>query len=178
MSGMAAAIGGALTIAAISTAGDFVWATWIPRALPVYGVIHGLALFLTIGLFLGVVAGRPAAGALQGALVGAAGAVGFYLLFPIAGYAAMFVMWVAIWIALGMVWQRLVRATPDLRTDLIRGVVAAVGSGLAFYAISGIWRPFNPHGWDYATHFAAWTLAYFPGFAALLMARTGREART
>ena len=32
---------------------------------------------------------------------------------------------------------------------------------------------FNPllHGADYAIHFAAWTFAYFPGFAALLLAR-------
>jgi hypothetical protein len=31
--------------------------------------------------------------------------------------------------------------------------------------------PVDPQGWDYAVHFAAWTFAYFPGFAALLMAR-------
>jgi hypothetical protein len=37
--------------------------------------------------------------------------------------------------------------------------------------ISGIWRPFNPAGWDYAVHFAAWTAAFFPGFAALFLAR-------
>ena len=178
MSGMAAVVRGALAIAAVSTAGDFIWATWIPRALPVYGVVHGLALFLAIGLFLGVSARRPAAGAAGGALLGAGGAVGFYLLFPIAGYAAMFLMWVAIWIGLGMLWKWLVREAKDLRADMVRGVMAAIGSGLAFYAISGIWRPFNPRGWDYATHFAAWTLAYVPGFAALLLARTKPGAGT
>jgi hypothetical protein len=47
-------------------------------------------------------------------------------------------------------------------------VLAAIGSGLGFYAISGIWMPFNPHGWDYARHFIYWTIAYLPGFAALL----------
>jgi hypothetical protein len=52
---------------------------------------------------------------------------------------------------------------------MLRSLFAAVGTGLGFYAISGIWFPFNPHGWDYAVHFAAWTVAYFPGFAALLV---------
>jgi hypothetical protein len=39
---------------------------------------------------------------------------------------------------------------------------------LGFYAISGIWFPFNLHG-DYAVHFLYWTIAYFLGFAALLV---------
>lgn len=43
-----------------------------------------------------------------------------------------------------------------------------IGSGLGFYLISGIWRPFDPEGWDYAVHFLSWTLAYLPGFVALL----------
>ena len=51
----------------------------------------------------------------------------------------------------------------------MRSALAALGSGLGFYAISGIWFPFNPHGWDYAKHFVYWTIAYLPGFAALLM---------
>ena len=63
----------------------------------------------------------------------------------------------------------------DVRINLgavaSRGAIAAVASGLGFWAISGIWRPFNPQGWDYAVHFGAWTVAYFPGFAALLIAR-------
>jgi len=50
--GVTASIGGALAIAAVSTLGDFIWATWIPRHLPVYGLIHGAVLFLSIGLFL------------------------------------------------------------------------------------------------------------------------------
>jgi hypothetical protein len=52
-------------------------------------------------------------------------------------------------------------------------VAAAAGSGLAFYLISGIWRPFDPVGWDYAVHFAAWTIAFLPGFTALATKRFG-----
>ena len=49
-----------------------------------------------------------------------------------------------------------------------------IGSGLGFYLISGIWRPFNPQGWDYAVHFLSWTIAYLPGFLALLSGRRQR----
>ena len=107
--GLAETMVGSLVIAAVSTTGDFIWPTWVPAHLAVYGFAHAAVLFLAIGLFLGAVASR--------------------------------------------------------------GAIAAVASGLGFYAISGIWRPFNPQGWDYAVHFGAWTVAYFPGFAALLIAR-------
>ena len=169
--GIGATIQGSLAIAALSTVGDFIWATWIPRPRMAYGLIHGALLFLAIGLVLGVAARRPAVGAIGGALIGAAGAAGFYLLAPLVGYAAMFLMWVGIWVALGGLGVWLKTGAFDLRAALGRGAIAAVTSGAAFYAISGIWRPFDPHGWDYATHFGAWTLAYLPGFAALLLAR-------
>jgi hypothetical protein len=170
--GIGATIQGSLAIAALSTVGDFIWATWIPRHHPAYGLAHGTVLFLAIGLVLGVVAHRPAAGALAGALTGAVGTAVFYLLAPLVGYAAMFLVWIAIWVKLGVLGGWLKTRTLDLRAGLARGGIAAVTSGAAFYAISGIWRPFDPHGWDYATHFGAWTLAYLPGFSALLLART------
>ena len=169
--GIGAAIQGSLAVAAVSTVGDFIWATWISRHLPAYGLTHGTLLFLAIGLVLGVAAHRPAAGATAGALIGAVGTAGFYLLAPLMGYAAMFLVWIAIWVALGVLGGWLRTGALDLRAGLARGGVAAVTSGAAFYAISGIWRPFDPRGWDYATHFCAWTLAYLPGFAALLLAR-------
>ena len=169
--GISTVIQGSLAIAALSTLGDFIWATWIPRHRPAYGMTHGTLLFLAIGFVLGVVAHRRAAGAIAGALIGAAGAAGFYLLAPLAGYAAMFLVWIAIWVALGVLAVWLMTGTFDLRDGLTRGAAAAVASGAAFYAISGIWRPFDPRGWDYATHFGAWTLAYLPGFLALLVAR-------
>ncbi len=162
---------GSLAVAALSTAGDFIWATWIFSARPVYGFVHGALLFLAIGLFLGNVTGRAAAGALAGAGVGALAAGLYYLLAPMLGFAAMVVAWMAVWLGLAFVYGWLSGRIGHVAAVTGRGIVAALASGLAFYAISGIWRPFNPQGWDYAVHFAAWTAAYFPGFAALLMAR-------
>ena len=179
--GVAEAVAGSLLIAALSTAGDFIWATWITSGRAVFGFAHGTLVFLAIGLFLGSVAGRPGAGAVAGGGVGALAAGLYYVLSPLLGFSAMVVAWMAVWIGLAGIYGRLQAwridqgGRHDIRVNVTavatRGVIAAVASGLAFYLISGIWRPFNPQGWDYAIHFAAWTIAYFPGFAALLLKR-------
>ncbi len=167
---MVATVVGSVGIAAVSTLGDFIWAAGNLRHRPEYGLTHGTLLFLAIGLFLGMLAGRPAAGAMWGAALGVLAAGSFYVLAPMVGYSAMFVVWIAIWLALAVLDVRQV----GLGAVLGRGAAAAVTSGTAFYAISGIWRPFDPQGWDYAVHFGAWTAAYLPGFGALLISRAPR----
>ena len=162
-----------MAIAAVSTAGDFIWAMWIPQHRPVYGLIHGMALFLAIGLVLGIHADRMGIGAAGGALTGLLAAASFYVLAPIAGFSVMFAVWFGVWIALGVLNNRLggTRIGAGYRIAIARGVIAALTSGVAFYLIRGIWLPFNPSGLDYVVHFGAWTLAYLPGFAALLISR-------
>jgi len=161
---------GALLIAAVSTLGDFIWAGLHLRHRPLYGLGHGILLFLCIGLYLGTLAGRSAAGALGGAVIGLVAAGSFYVLAPVAGYSVMFFAWAFVWLALAILAGRMLRRENPLTWNevLSRGCFAAIASGVAFYLISGIWRPFNPHGWDYAIHFLSWTVAYLPGFAALI----------
>jgi hypothetical protein len=160
---------GALVTAAVSTVGDYLWKNALPHGQPIYWLAHGALLFLVVGGCLGLAARRPVAGAIGGAVIGVSASVGFYLLRPFIGYTAIFVLFVALWIALGLLSGRILQHRDSIRDVLIRSALAAVGSGLGFYAISGIWFPFNPHGWDYARHFVSWTIAYLPGFAALLL---------
>ena len=166
---MRAALLGSLGVAVLSTLGDFIWAMWIPQHRPVYGLAHGTLLFLVIGLALGFAFGRRLAGAGLGALIGGLAAGSFYLLSPLAGYRAMFLVWIGVWIALGLICRYMSGSNVRIQSALARGAGAAMGSGLAFFLVSGIWLPFNPRGWDYLVHFGAWTLAYLPGFAALLV---------
>ena len=70
-----------------------------------------------------------------------------------------------------MLPARVAPVAPSHCAPIVRGVLAMIGSGLGFYLISGIWRPFDPQGWDYAVHFLSWTIAYLPGFLALLHRR-------
>lgn len=158
---------GALILAAISTAGDFVWANWRVRHLAVYGVIHGVVMFAAAGYVLGWRNGRGPISAIGGVIAGVAGALSFYALRPILGYSAMFVSWILVWVVLGYA----VKAGGAAKAGVTRGVAAALLSGVAFYLVSGMWMPFNPSGpLDYAEHFVRWTIAFLPGFAALLLA--------
>jgi hypothetical protein len=166
------ALGGALLIALVSTAGDFVWANWHVRHLAFYGVLHGVVIFLATGWYLGRLAGRPVAGAVAGVIAGATGAGSFYALAPLMGYSAMFVSWILVWTALGVITPMLRDGRPKEVASIglvVRGVVAALASGAAFYVVSGMWFPFNPATpADYIEHFGRWTFAFLPGFAALL----------
>jgi len=170
MTGASASLAGALLLAALSTFGDFVWARYVPTHRAVFGLVHGTLLLLAQGLFLGLLRRRPAPGALGGALVGLLAAASFYALAPLLGYAAMFASWMALWIGFAFLDARLRGGVP-WRESLTRGLLAAVGSGLAFYAISGIWTNPAPGGPRYAYHFLCWTIAFLPGFAALLLRR-------
>jgi hypothetical protein len=177
MAGVGASIIGAVFMAAVSTFGDFVWAHWISRHRMALGLTHGALLFLCVGLYLGAVAKKPAQGAAGGIAIGFAAAAGFYLLAPLVGYSAMFVMWFVLWAALASMYRWLRNTSAVDRETIIRGLCAAVSSGIAFYAISGIWRPFHPRGWDYAIHFVSWTIAFLPGFASLMVGGTNVAER-
>ena len=160
---------GAFAVAAFSTFGDFVWALWIPAHHPAFGLAHGLLLGAAIGLVLGLARKRPLRGASCGAVivVGAAGA--YYGLRALGGGAAMFVSWMALWVAFGVLGGRWLGSHHSWLESLGRGLVAALASGLAFYAVSGIWTRFDPRTIDYPYHLLCWTIAFLPGFLALLL---------
>jgi len=180
------AIAGALLIAAVSTLGDFVWAGLHLRHRVAYGLAHGAILFLCIGAYFGSLERQTLKGATYGAAIGLAAAGSFYVLAPVAGYSVMFFVWAFVWIALAFLVYRILPApiapvapvapVAPIAPVFIRGLLAMIGSGLGFYLISGIWRPFKPEGWDYAVHFLSWTIAYLPGFLALLARRRPSRA--
>ena len=171
------AVVGALLIGALNTLGDFVWARFIPRHRPVFGLAHGLVLCLGIGLYLGALRGHHTRGAVGGAAIGLGAAGGFYLLAPFLGYSAMFALWMALWIAFGLLDGRgFGEPRVSIGAAIGRGALAAMASGAAFYAISGIWQRSPAGAADYAFRFACWTLAFLAGFLPLL-ARRGTLGR-
>jgi hypothetical protein len=176
MPGLAAALLGALLLGGLSTLGDFVWARFVSAHRAVFGLAHGTLLLAAVGLYLGALRRRALAGVLAGALVGLLAALSFYTLAPLLGYAAMLASWMALWIGFALVDARL-RGGAPAREVVARGLAAAVGSGLAFWAISGIWTHPAPGGPRYAYNLLCWTLAFLPGFAALLL-QAARSANT
>ena len=165
--GVLAAILCALAIAGVSTFGDLIWAGLGLRHRVPYGLAHGTLLFAAVGLVLGTLHQRSRDGLLLGGLLGFAAAGSFYVLFPLLGMA-MFAVWFVLWIALGLAHDWL-GPRAGRASAIGRGLAAAIVSGIAFYFVSDIWFPFDPRGWDYLVHFGAWTLAYGPGFMALLV---------
>ena len=167
---MVHALVASLALGGVSTLGDFVWAALRLRHQMAYGLIHGAIICLCIGAVIGVRERRLLPALIGGPLIGLIAAGGFYLLAPWLRYAAMFPMWMLFWILFALLQERL-RPPFGPHQAIARGLVAALLSGAAFYAISGIWTRPSPGGPDYLRHFLSWSFAFFPGFAALFLGR-------
>jgi len=165
VTGLVPSILGALLLACVSTFGDFVWTYFSLEHRPTYGLIHGTLLCSVIGSYLGLLRKSFVRGAVGGAAIGFGAAAGFYGLAHFVGMAAMFPLWMALWIGFAL----LDAGAAGIKNSLLRGAIAAVASGLAFYAISGIWLGGEPGEPNYARNFLSWTIAFLPGFLALLV---------
>ncbi|MEM6455888.1 MAG: hypothetical protein AAF772_12400 [Acidobacteriota bacterium] len=161
----------ALALGALSTFGDWLWTHYIPDGAIVPGVAHGVIVFLVMACLLAwagrawvptLLVGLPIAGAVIAAL--------FYPLYAVLGYlGALLVTWIAMWLVTALLQRRARGNRESLRRTLVRGGLAALGSGLAFAAIAGIWTNPSPDGPNYLWHFVCWSFAFAPGFAALLV---------
>jgi hypothetical protein len=154
-----------VVVALVATFGDWIWATFLSRHLMAAGVVHGALLCLSMGAMVTLPAGRVARGAAAGLGIGVVAAGLFYALAPLLRMRAMFVAWFALWMMLA--W--LVPGTSLARAwhQSIRGLLAGIASGLAFYAVSGMWTRWDPATVNYLDHFARWVIAFAPGFLAL-----------
>src|SRR5258706_2772769 len=165
---------GALLLGALNTFGDFVWARPGLRHRVVLGLLHGALLFLALGGYLGMLRRRALRGALGGAAIGFAAALVFYALARWLRLYAMFPAWMALWAGFAL-FDALSLREPraSAGSALLRGGLAALLSGAAFYLISGIWTKPHPGGPDYAVNLTSWSVAFLPGFLALLLRRDG-----
>lgn len=169
MASLAAAAAAAVFLGAVMTAGDFIWAHFGVRHSVASGVAHGALMCLCIGGLIGARSRRLGAGLAAGPLIGVLAAGAFYAVAPTLGWGAMLPAWMLFWICFALLQHWLVKET--LPTAMVRGVIAAVLSGLAFYLISGIWTRPAPGGPNYLVHFLYWSFAFLPGFVVLFARR-------
>ena len=167
---MVHALAAAVTLAAASTFGDLLWAGLSLRHRMAYGLLHGALICLLIGAFVGRSAGATSRGVAAGPVIGVLAAGVFYLLASWLRYYAMFPAWMFFWICFAAL-QKVLARERSWRPAMLRGILAAVASGVAFYAISGIWTNPPAGGPRYAYNFFAWTVAFLPGFASLFLPR-------
>jgi hypothetical protein len=169
-------VAGILVVAFAATVADWVWYTFGVRDSVLTGVLHGALLLTVVGGALGAAAGQWVRGLPIGMLSGIAGALAYYAFASIGGGAygaAIPAAWVVMWLVLGMLDGRWLRASARRSWTSIaaRGVLAAMLSGIAFYLVMRVlWGP-APGGRNYALQFAAWAFAWAPGLLALSLAR-------
>ena len=167
---MSHAIAGALLLAVVSTLGDYLWAALELRHRVGYGLAHGAAMCLCVGAVIGWRTGKTTLGATAGLFIGIAAAALFYVMTPSLHYSAMFPAWMFFWICFALLQAQL-DGSQSYKPAAVRGLIAAVLSGLAFYMISGIWTRPSPDGPNYVRNFLSWTVAFLPGFAALFVGK-------
>jgi len=172
---MLAAVGAALFLGAVMTAGDFIWAQFDVRHRMWTGMTHGALMCLCLGGVIGLRAERLSRGLMVGPLIGLLAAAAFYAMAPTFGYGAMLPAWMLFWICFALLQMWLTTGTPG--AALGRGLIAAVLSGAAFYMISGIWTRPSPGGPNYVIHFIYWSFAFLPGFLALFVAHPTRHSQ-
>jgi hypothetical protein len=168
---MLTALAGAVVLAVLSTFYDFVWAHFEVRHNAINGLVHGMTLLSVAGLVLAWPVRRLRAGLAGGAVAGLVAAASFYAFYPLLGYLwSIVAAWMLLWLLFGALEAWLRRAPVGTGPVLVRGLIAAVLSGAAFYIVSGMWTDHSAPP-NYLRNFASWTFAFFPGFAALLWKR-------
>jgi hypothetical protein len=163
---MTHAILAAVVLGAANAVGDMLWAGLSLRHRVVTGLLHGALICLFIGGFVGWHARRTALGIAAGPVIGVLAAASFYLLAPWFRYYAMFPAWMFFWICFALL-QKFLHRGDSWRSAIVRGLIAAAASGLAFYSVSDVWIRPPRGGPNYLYNFGAWSFAFLPGFGAL-----------
>ena len=171
--GVRNAIIAAGVLGAISTLGDWIWARFLTDGAILPGLAHGVIFFAVLAVVLAwpcpepkralklLLATLPAAGLALAAV--------FYPLAYALGYLpALLITWAGMWLALALLLRIAADRDEPAGRAVSRGVLAAVGSGLAFWAVADLWT-----GGDmsYVGRLWRWTFAFLPGMLGLLVRR-------
>ncbi|NKB88563.1 MAG: hypothetical protein GKS06_10115 [Acidobacteria bacterium] len=161
---------GTLVMAAVSTFADAFWAAALPEHRAIYGLAHGGIVLGLLGLTLAWLVGgtRVWRWGIVSLLVGVFAAVVFYGLYPFVGSLAMLVAWMGLWLAYAQIAEAADPSPEGRSRSVIRGLAAAVLSGIGFWMISGIWLGPHDPGPLYWRNFASWCVAFAPGMIAIL----------
>ena len=169
---------GIFFVALVATLSDYTWYTLNVRHSIATGIIHGAVLLTAVGAVLGLDAGRVLRGLPIGTLSGVGGALIYYVLVALVDRrtygAAIPAAWVGMWLLVALLDGRWLRAPErrPWREIAVRGVLAAVLGGIAFYLmLNTLWGRPPATGRNYVVQFAAWAFAWAPGLLALTLGR-------
>jgi hypothetical protein len=175
---------GIFVVAAVATAGDYVWYTYGVEHRMSAGIVHGIVLLTSVGLVIGAARGRVLRGLPLGALSGLGGALIYYLLVALMDRrtygTAIPAAWVMMWLLLAALDGRwLCEPRRAWKGIAARGLAAAVLGGLAFYLVlNALWGRPPASGRNYLVQFFAWAFAWAPGLIALTISDQDNRARS
>ena len=161
-----------------SSFGDWLWTNYLTDGALLPAIVHGVLIFLLLAMALAWAAGSGAVLRRLVLTLPLAGLLIAALFYPLAGLTnyvvALLISWVAMWLSLALLQrQALKRQPPGVYETIgrasVRGLLAAVGSGMAFWMISGIWTEPSSEPVNYVFRAAQWAFAFLPGFLALLL---------
>jgi hypothetical protein len=175
---------GLVIVAAVATAGDYLWYTLGVRHNITNGVIHGAVLLTAVGGVLGATSGHLLKGLPIGTLAGVGGALAYYAIIAAFGGrtygTAIPAAWVMLWLLLAIFDGRWLRAPArPWREIALRGALAALVGGIAFALVmTRLWGAPPAGGRNYLVQFVAWAVAWAPGLIILTIDRpSGGAAR-
>jgi rhodanese-related sulfurtransferase len=180
---MTRTLSGLLLVAAVATAGDYIWYTFGVRHSMTTGLIHGAILLTVVGGVLGAASGHAVKGLPIGMLAGLAGAACYYAIIAATRGrtygAAIPASWMILWLMLAALDGRWLRAPHPRSWSSIaaRGAIAAIAGGIAFYLVmTTLWGRPPAGGRNYFVQLLAWAFAWAPGLLALTMGDRGSGA--
>jgi hypothetical protein len=171
--GLKQVLTGVAIMAIVSALADAFWAAALPEHRTIYGLVHGAILLGAMGFVLARLVKSPRAllAGAGGLLVGVFCAALFYVLYALVGNAALLIAWMALWIAFAFLTGFSAPRSETASRTITRALAAAVLSGMAFWAVSGMWLGPHDPGPLYLRNLVYWAIAFLPGFAALMLWR-------
>lgn len=167
---MIEALAAALLLGGLNTIGDFVTAELRLATRPIYAFARIALISYCVGGIVGARARQLLIGTAGGLMIGSLVAGAYYLLAPTLGWGAMVVAWGLFWICFSLL-DAMLHGSVGAVGAVVQGAIAAVLSGIAFYAITTIWAEPPSREPNLLRVLAVWTGAFFPGFVALFWHR-------
>ncbi|MDA8018862.1 MAG: hypothetical protein MPN21_15585 [Thermoanaerobaculia bacterium] len=172
--GLGSAVAASVVLGAVSTFGDWIWARFLTDGAVLPGLVHGVVFFAVLALVLAAPCSDPKRAlkflllTLPAAGLGLA-AVFYPLAYAIGYLPSLLVTWAGMWLAMALLLRIAAGRDETPKLASLRAVLAAVGSGLAFWAVSDLWTGGEM---SYLGRLWRWTVAFLPGMTLLQVWRS------
>ncbi|MEM9292464.1 MAG: hypothetical protein AAGD01_12350 [Acidobacteriota bacterium] len=167
---------GTFVLGLASAVGDWIWFRYLTDGALAPALGHGLLFFILLSAVLAATCPAPGRALvfllLRLPLLGLLLAGVFYPLAYAVGYLpALLLTWIAMWLCMAWAYGGAAGRPESKGIIALRGLLAAIGSALAFWLVSDMWTQPNPDGPNVLDHLWRWSLAFFPGLLALFWRR-------